>query len=438
VDAASDDFSLQAGSPAIDKGVVLTGFNDVSSPWPYSGSAPDIGAYEYGSGTTVNSAPVAANDAYATSEDTTLTVAAPGVLSNDTDANSDNLTATKVSNPAHGTLTLNANGSFTYTPATSYNGTDTFTYQASDGQASSNTATVTITIGTTNNAPVLNAIGNKTVTEGQLLTFTISAKDPDSDNLTYLASNLPAGATFTSAIRTFAWTPSLGQAGSYPNVHFEVSDGSLTDAENINIDVVAATTDTSPPQISDVSSGSITTTTTDIKWTTDELSNSQVEYWASPSRLSDLNNNMVTNHLVSLTGLSAGTTYHYIVISTDAAGNTSVSQENTFTTSSLTTSSPTTTSLTDFSVSGLSINPTTVPIKKRIAISILITNNGARTSRYNATLKINGTVVASKNLRIQPGATYKQTFYISENTAGTYQVDFNGLTGSFEVIARRR
>lgn len=81
------------------------------------------------------------------------------------------------------------------------------------------------TTGIVNHAPVLAAIGNKTVNEGQAFSFTLSATDPDSGNvLTYSASNLPAGASFNPSTRTFAWTPNYGQAGNYPNVEFTVMD----------------------------------------------------------------------------------------------------------------------------------------------------------------------------------------------------------------------
>ena len=93
-----------------------------------------------------NDAPVANDDAYSTDEDTTLTVPDYGVLDNDTDPEGDTLTAVLVDDVSHGTLTLNSNGSFTYTPDTNYNGTDSFTYNASDGTLNSNNAIVTITV----------------------------------------------------------------------------------------------------------------------------------------------------------------------------------------------------------------------------------------------------------------------------------------------------
>jgi len=89
----------------------------------------------------------------------------------------------------------------------------------------------------TNHAPVLDPIGNKAVYEGQLLEFIVTATDPDGDNLTYSASNLPEGASFDPAAQTFSWTPTYVQAGTYPNVHFGVTDGNLTDVEDITITV---------------------------------------------------------------------------------------------------------------------------------------------------------------------------------------------------------
>ena len=90
--------------------------------------------------------PAAADDQYSVSENGTLVVPAPGLLANDTDPEGQPLTAVKVAGPADGVLTLNADGSFTYTPAPHFWGTDTFTYIANDGDADSNTATVTIDV----------------------------------------------------------------------------------------------------------------------------------------------------------------------------------------------------------------------------------------------------------------------------------------------------
>ena len=74
---------------------------------------------------------------------------------NDTDVDGERADgASLVSGPAHGTLTLNADGSFTYTPAANYNGADSFTYKANDGTADSTVATVAITVAAVNDAPV--------------------------------------------------------------------------------------------------------------------------------------------------------------------------------------------------------------------------------------------------------------------------------------------
>lgn len=96
--------------------------------------------------TAVNDAPTAAPDNFFALKNVTLNIAAPGVLSNDGDIDGDSLTAVKVNNPAHGVVVLAADGSFSYTPTTNFTGTDTFSYRASDGDATSPTRLVTIIV----------------------------------------------------------------------------------------------------------------------------------------------------------------------------------------------------------------------------------------------------------------------------------------------------
>jgi len=94
-----------------------------------------------------NVPPVAVDDSYSVDEDGSLMVSTPGVLGNDTDSDGDALEAILGTGPAHGTLTLNANGSFTYTPEVNYSGQDNFTYRVYDGTDNSILpATVTITV----------------------------------------------------------------------------------------------------------------------------------------------------------------------------------------------------------------------------------------------------------------------------------------------------
>lgn len=90
--------------------------------------------------------PVAADDQYNVPSDESLTIGAPGVLANDVNPLPGNMTAVLGNEPDHGTLTLNANGGFTYTPDAGFNGQDSFTYRAGNGQLS-NEATVTLNVG---------------------------------------------------------------------------------------------------------------------------------------------------------------------------------------------------------------------------------------------------------------------------------------------------
>ena len=104
--------------------------------------------WRFTTGTLVppNEPPVANGDAYSVMSGNTLNTAAPGVLGNDTDPESNPLTVELVSTVAHGTLSLAADGSFVYTPTAGYVGPDAFTYRVSDGQAWSANATVDLTV----------------------------------------------------------------------------------------------------------------------------------------------------------------------------------------------------------------------------------------------------------------------------------------------------
>jgi VCBS repeat-containing protein len=105
---------------------------------------------------TVNYAPIAKDDKYAVAEDDSLSVSTgTGVRANDTDKNGDPMTVALVGDVANGKLTLNANGSFTYTPDADFAGKDSFTYQVSDGRGGVDTATVTINVTNVNDAPVI-------------------------------------------------------------------------------------------------------------------------------------------------------------------------------------------------------------------------------------------------------------------------------------------
>jgi VCBS repeat-containing protein len=96
--------------------------------------------------TPVNDAPAATDDACTTDADTDCAVPAPGVLGNDNDPDGDSLTATLDTAAANGTVALNADGSYTYTPDSGFSGTDAFTCRATDGLLDSSPATVTITV----------------------------------------------------------------------------------------------------------------------------------------------------------------------------------------------------------------------------------------------------------------------------------------------------
>jgi uncharacterized repeat protein (TIGR01451 family) len=144
----------------------------------------------------VNQSPVAVSDTYTTTRNAVLTVAAPGVLGNDTDADGDTLTATLASNVLTGMLNLRPNGSFIYTPTLNYTGQVTFTYRATDSLALSNPALVTITVQPS--ITTANLFIRKTSLRGEAsITYTIVVTNagPDAANGAQVSDPVPPGIT---------------------------------------------------------------------------------------------------------------------------------------------------------------------------------------------------------------------------------------------------
>ena len=192
-----------------------------------------------------NSPPIANNDSYTILHDHTLSVPAPGVLGNDSDADGDDLTPILVSNVSHGSLTLNTDGSFTYTPVAGFVGIDSFTYKASDGVAESGTVTVAIQV--TNSPPVAN---NDSYTMVHDRTLDIPApgvlgndSDPDGDDLTaILVSNVSHGNLSLNPNGSFTYTPNAGFVGT-DSFSYQASDGA---AQSAAVSVVIAVTNNPP------------------------------------------------------------------------------------------------------------------------------------------------------------------------------------------------
>src|SRR5919107_2304227 len=181
-----------------------------------------------------NHAPSAVGDSYSTAEDTTLNVSTPGVLSNDSDPDGDTITTQLATGPSNGTLTLDSDGSFSYTPALNYNGTDSLTYKASDGKGGEATATVSITVHAVNDAPVANN-DSATVDAGGIVGVDVLANDTDVDNtnaqLSVSSFTQPAnGAVTKNADGTLDYTPNAGYNGT-DSFTYKASDGTAESNE---------------------------------------------------------------------------------------------------------------------------------------------------------------------------------------------------------------
>ena len=177
--------------------------------------------------TRVNDAPVAVSKSAVTAEKTPV-----GIVLAASDKDGDSLSYVIVSGPSKGSLSGNA-PNLTYSPAGAYNGPDSFTYRATDGNANSNTATVSITVTPVNDPPVAVSTTAETA-EDTPVSIVLSAGDPDGDPLSYTILTNPAKGILTGSAPNLTYVPNANSNGA-DSFTFRVKDGSL----NSNIATVS-------------------------------------------------------------------------------------------------------------------------------------------------------------------------------------------------------
>ena len=219
------------------------GFVDTDAFTYVASNGEDVSVVATVTITVTNRPPVTNPDTYSMFRNGTLTTTtANDVLTNDTDPDGDPLTAVLITPPASGTLTLNPNGTFTYTPPTGFTGPATFTYAANDDLTNGNTATVTITVSNrpptaVNDPSYATAIDTPLVVPAPGLLGNDS--DPDGDTLTVTATTQPTGGAGSVTVNpngSFTYTPTTGYTGT-TTFTYTANDGLTTDTATATITV---------------------------------------------------------------------------------------------------------------------------------------------------------------------------------------------------------
>jgi hypothetical protein len=260
--------------------------------------------------------------------------------------------------------------------------------------------------------------------EADSIVWTLEVESPSEQiDLTWNVSVVPANI-------------SLGLTGTGIDIDMKAAASTVLEAGTYSLTITAtrintpegevAAPDTKVPLISDIECSDCAKTSIIIKWITDERGTSQVEYWASEHTFSPLDENLVFHHEVELTNLKPCCVYNFRVISKDSAGNEAASEENDFTTLGTPAA---------FTVSALSASPTEAEVGESITISTLIANTGDGTGTYEATLKIDDAVAATKSVTLAGGASEEVTFITSKDVGGTYAVSVDGQSGTIVVKA---
>jgi len=184
-------------------------------------------------------------------------------------------------------------------------------------------------------APTISGVSASDITQASA-TISWNTDEPATSQVEYGLTTSYGSTTLLASTLITSHSVSLSGLSVGTTYHYRVKSKDAEENERISGDYTftTATPDTTPPVVSGVSASDITTSAATISWATDELATSQVEYGVTTSygSTSPLDSSLVTSHSVSLSGLSAGTTYHYRVKSKDAEENEAISADNTFAT----------------------------------------------------------------------------------------------------------
>ena len=171
----------------------------------------------------INNAPTALDDSTSTDEDISVII---DVLSNDEDLDGDTLTLDSLTQPTNGLAVINEDATVSYTPASNFNGSDSFDYTVSDGQSGTDTAAVTVTVIPIEDAPIAVDDSASTPPEVAVIIDILSNdEDPDGDSLTVSSLTQPAnGSVVMNADETVSYMPASNFNG-IDSFSYTVADG---------------------------------------------------------------------------------------------------------------------------------------------------------------------------------------------------------------------
>ena len=230
------------------------------------------------------------------------------------------------------TSAVSIGGVATTSVNTFFSGTYTIKYTATDSSANTASTTRTVIVAA-NTAPVATNVATSTLVS-VATPITLKATDADNNTLTYSVVSNPLFGTLSGSGANLIYTPQASTTAFTDTFTFKANDG-ITDSNIATATIqVLLGPDVTPPLLSAITAGNPGQTAATITWTTDEAADTQVIYGIDSTygSTSTLDTTLGVGHMVTLTGLTMNTTYHYEVISADAAGNHATSSDQTFVT----------------------------------------------------------------------------------------------------------